>query len=134
MARIITMAEANTVAATGLVGEEIPMGLVPFQTGGPGSVGEGTVWLDITKTAGGNIDSAVDTLKFLVSHDSVEWFDVYQTFGDTDPVNYFIGCDGKTELKRSYPIKLFPFMKVSLIGDGSTDTYTINSNIAITII
>ncbi len=134
MARLITMAEPDSISATGLDGPEVAMGLVPSQTGGPSSIGEGYVWLDITKTAGGNIDSAVDTLKFMVSYDGAEWFDVYQTFGDDDPVNYFLGCDGETEVKRAYPIKVFPFMKVSLIGDGSTDTYDINSAIAISII
>ena len=63
---IITLAEAGSVTTSGLDGTAVTIGHTGSQVGGPTGVAKGTVYFNITKTAGGTINPATETLKIML--------------------------------------------------------------------
>lgn len=131
MARLI-LAEAQSVTTAGLDGDAIASGASGSQVGGAPQLAKGVIYINITKTAGGAINPATETLKVMCKPPgSSTWCDVYQSHEDTDPVNFFAGASGASEMNRAFPITVFGAMKVVIDGDGSDDTYTIDEDIVI---
>lgn len=134
MPRTVTLAAAGNITASGLVGSAVVVDAVPPQGGGPSDLPRGFLFLQITKTAGGNID-ATDTAKIQVSQDGgTTWCDLYQNYDDTSPINLFAGAIGQTSLARAFPVVVFDRMRVNIIGDGVTDTYTLDKAITIQLV
>lgn len=131
MAQItLLLAAAGTVVPIGGYsgsGENIVA--IPEIDRGTGPRFDGTVSFSvgITKTAGGNIDAAVESLRLLRSSDGTNFCELYADNTDAEPVNFLEGQTGTT-FKKSLDIRARPGQRFKLVleGDGVTDTYTID--------
>ena len=92
----------------------------------------GTLFLALTKTAGGTINPASESVRVQVSQDNgVSWCDVYDQVGDAAPVNLLAGQTGKSAVAIAVPIALFDVMRIRIAGDGNDDTYILDQDLTI---
>lgn len=95
---------------------------------GPSGVGHVILFAKITKTGGGTINAATESLRIEASQTGASgtWRPVRDAFGDTSPANFFTGGAGTSSIELAQPVLAYPFMRVKLTGDNVDDAYTIN--------
>jgi hypothetical protein len=84
-------------------------------------------WLVIsmTKSAGGNIDTAAEKLHIDISFDGTVFAPVYQSPTDTAAVNFLAPFNGSASALAAFPLAPAPIYRARVLGDGSADAWTV---------
>lgn len=119
----------QAVGVGGYVGAGAFVAEIPLLDVGTGPRNDGTVSFSfgLTKTAGGNIDPSTESLRLLRSSDGTNFCELYESNGDSSPVNYLAG-QNSASVKKSLEIRAKPGQSFKLVyaGDGVADTCTLD--------